>query len=119
YSDQMLRCLSQAKRNRLTYWPGELSGRSRRRKTVEPGSVSMPDGEKLPGGSFFYDTLILAVGRRANDFGTPGVIENCHFIDDIGQAPLFNDRLRRRVLTARPGRPRMHSGVAVRAATAA
>jgi NADH dehydrogenase len=28
-----------------------------------------------------YDVLVLAFGSRANDFGTPGVVENCHFID--------------------------------------
>jgi len=47
-------------------------------------------------------------GSRANDFGTPGVIENCHFIDDIGQALLFSDRLRSRVLMAIAARTDLH-----------
>src|SRR6516162_4071114 len=64
--------------------------------------------QKLPGGSFSYDTLILAVGSRANDFGTPGVTENCHFIDDIGQALLFSDRLRSRILIAIAARTDLH-----------
>src|SRR5262249_61563765 len=42
------------------------------------------------------------------DFGTPGVIENCHFIDDIGQALLFSDRLRSRVLMAIGARTDLH-----------
>jgi NADH:ubiquinone reductase (H+-translocating) len=31
---------------------------------------------------------------------TPGVLEHCHFIDDIGQATAFNDLLRSRVVLA-------------------
>src|SRR5262245_66345605 len=76
--------ISHAKRNHFRYWPGELSGLSRSRKTVELGSVSMPDGEKLPGGSFSYDTLILSVGSRAKDFDNHSVIVDCSYIDEIG-----------------------------------
>src|SRR6516165_10998752 len=108
YTNENISFISHAKRNHFRYWPGELSGLSRSRKTVELGSVSMPDGEKLPGRSFSYDTLILAVGSRANDFGTSGVIENCHFIDDIGQALLFSDRLRSRILMAIAARTDLH-----------
>jgi NADH:ubiquinone reductase (H+-translocating) len=38
--------------------------------------------------------LVLAFGSRANDFGTPGVVEHCHFIDSQDQADSFNARLR-------------------------
>jgi NADH dehydrogenase len=38
--------------------------------------------------------LVLAFGSRANDFGTPGVAEHCHFIDSQDQADSFNARLR-------------------------
>jgi NADH dehydrogenase FAD-containing subunit len=34
--------------------------------------------------------LVLAFGSRANDFGTPGVVEHCHFIDSQDQADSFN-----------------------------
>src|SRR5262249_22155653 len=108
YTNENISFISHAKRNHFRYWPGELSGLSRSRKTVELGSVSMPDGEKLPGRSFSYDTLILAVGSRANDFGTPGVIENCHFIDDTGQALLFSAGLRSWVLMAMAARTDLH-----------
>lgn len=27
-----------------------------------------------------YDYLIIAVGAQVNTFGTPGVLENCHFL---------------------------------------
>lgn len=38
--------------------------------------------------------LILALGSRANDFGTPGVHDHCHFIDSQAQAEIFNQALR-------------------------
>ena len=34
----------------------------------------------------------MAFGSRANDFGTPGVLEHCHFIDSPDQADAFNAR---------------------------
>ena len=45
-----------------------------------------------------YDVLVLAFGSRANDFGTPGVLEHCHFIDSHDQADVFNGRLRAHVV---------------------
>jgi hypothetical protein len=48
-----------------------------------------------------YDVLILAFGSRANDFGTPGVVEQCHFIDSQDQADAFNARLPKAALVAR------------------
>ena len=45
-----------------------------------------------------YDVLVLAFGSRANDFGTPGVVENCKFIDSQDQADAFNARLRAHVV---------------------
>jgi len=30
--------------------------------------------------SLGYDYLIVAVGAQVNTFGTPGVLENCHFL---------------------------------------
>lgn len=36
-----------------------------------------------------YDFLVLAIGSRVNDFGIPGVIENCHMLDSPAQALEF------------------------------
>lgn len=33
-----------------------------------------------------FDRLIIAIGSRSNDFGTPGVAERCLFLDTPGQA---------------------------------
>jgi NADH dehydrogenase len=40
-----------------------------------------------------YDYLVLAYGSVTNDFGTPGVAENCTFLDSRAQADRFRDRL--------------------------
>src|SRR5262245_24667747 len=68
----------------------------------------MGDAGKRAGRSVSYDTLTLAVGGRADEFVTAGVIENCHVLDDIGQALLFSDRLRSRVLMAIATRTDLH-----------
>jgi NADH dehydrogenase len=59
-----------------------------------PGPVPA-EGEVVAGTrELAYDVLVLAFGSRANDFGTPGVVEHCHFIDSQDQADAFNARLR-------------------------
>ena len=40
-----------------------------------------------------YDYLVIAVGSVTNDFGTPGVAENCMFLDDRAGADRFRNRL--------------------------
>jgi NADH dehydrogenase len=40
-----------------------------------------------------YDYLVLAYGSVTNDFGTPGVAENCLFLDSQAQADSFRDQL--------------------------
>jgi NADH:ubiquinone reductase (H+-translocating) len=40
-----------------------------------------------------YDTLIIAIGSHSNDFNTPGVRENCHFLDSREQADHFHQDL--------------------------
>ena len=42
----------------------------------------------------------MAIGSRANDFGTPGVAEHCFYIDSRQQAEAFNQEIRLRVLQA-------------------
>ncbi|PND30105.1 FAD-dependent oxidoreductase [Achromobacter pulmonis] len=46
------------------------------------------------------DVLVLALGSRANDFGTLGVAQHCHFIDSQIQAEAFNATLRAKVTRA-------------------
>ncbi|HYE57532.1 MAG TPA: FAD-dependent oxidoreductase, partial [Rhodothermales bacterium] len=66
---------------------------------VHLGPVASHDGRVLlPERTIRYDTLILAVGSQANDFGTPGVGEHCHTIDSRTQAMAFNGEIRTRLL---------------------
>ena len=47
----------------------------------------------LPEREIQYDKLVLAVGSVSNDFGTPGVQENCYFMDTHAQAQQFHIEL--------------------------
>ena len=101
YANESIPFVSQAKRAGFHYWPGTLAGLHRAAGEVELGPVLLPDGvSELPGRRVPFDTLVIAVGSRANDFGTPGVAEHCHFIDDIGEAERFGALLRTRIAQA-------------------
>ena len=50
-----------------------------------------------------YDALVLAIGSRANDFGTAGVAEHCWTVDDLVEAEDFRTRLRQAMFTAGTG----------------
>ncbi len=64
------------------------STRAARRIHLAPLQVA---GEVVAGRrEMDYDVLVLAFGSRAKDFGTPGVVEHCHFIDSQDQADSFN-----------------------------
>jgi len=56
--------------------------------------------EFIPRRNLHYDTLVIAVGSVSNDFGIPGVRENCHFIDRRQQADHFHQHLLRSCFTA-------------------
>ncbi|TGN39388.1 NAD(P)/FAD-dependent oxidoreductase [Marinobacter confluentis] len=49
--------------------------------------------EVVPERRIHYDTLVIAVGSNANDFGTPGAQDHCIFLDSLPQARRFHNRL--------------------------
>ena len=51
------------------------------------GELLVPE-RKLP-----YDTLVMALGSTSNDFNTPGVKENCIFLDNPHQARRFHQEM--------------------------
>ncbi|MGZ8337260.1 MAG: NAD(P)/FAD-dependent oxidoreductase [Allosphingosinicella sp.] len=52
------------------------------------------DGSELIGSHRIrYDYLVLAIGSVTNAFGTPGVEENCFFLDDRAGADRFRSKL--------------------------
>ncbi|MBX9710164.1 MAG: NAD(P)/FAD-dependent oxidoreductase [Xanthobacteraceae bacterium] len=57
-------------------------------KTITLDAVISPEtgAEVLGARTLPYDTLVLALGSRVNDFGIPGVLEYCHMLDSPAQA---------------------------------
>ena len=54
----------------------------------------MEKGELLvPERKIAYDTLVMALGSTSNDFNTPGVKENCIFLDNPHQARRFHQEM--------------------------
>ena len=96
--EQQVQYVAHARAHHFEYVPGELDAidRTARRIRLAPLQAA---GEVVAGSrEVEYDMLVLAFGSRANDFGTPGVVEHCHFIDSPDQADLFNAGLRAEVV---------------------
>jgi len=76
------------------FFQGTLSGIDREAKTIELAPKYDDDGTELIGGhTIRYDILVLALGSVSNDFGVPGVAENCIYLDSREQAEHFRTRL--------------------------
>lgn len=98
---EQLPFVAQAAAQGFTYQPGEMGGLDRDRRVVQVNPLEFPDGRVLLGARELpYDILILALGSSANDFGTPGVAEHCHFIDSRVQSDNFNREARAQILKA-------------------
>jgi NADH dehydrogenase len=86
--------LAQSHWHHFRYRIGEMIGLDRARQEVHVAPVVDDDGtEVTPRRSFRYDTLIIAVGSRTNDFGTPGVKQHALRIDTPDDAARFHRRL--------------------------
>jgi len=90
--------LAHARDHGFDYQPGEMEDLDRNARVVKLAELRARSGEVVVGPrTIEYDVLMLALGSRANDFGTPGVLEHCHFIDSQMQAEIFNEALRIRI----------------------
>jgi NADH dehydrogenase len=89
---------AQALSHGFEYQLGETIGIDRHRREIRLRALEIGGEVIVPERSIAYDTLVLAVGSRANDFGTPGVAEHCARIDTRSEAIGFNDRLRIRLV---------------------
>ncbi|WP_266064453.1 NAD(P)/FAD-dependent oxidoreductase [Brucella intermedia] len=100
-AQQKIAFLAQAHSAGFSSQPGEMKELDRKAKTITLAPVLSCDGRELiPERQIPYDTLIIAIGSHANDFGTPGVNENCFMIDTRRQADAFNNELRIRLMQA-------------------
>ncbi len=107
--------LVQARAHHFQFRLGRVTRVDRTARMVHTDATRDDTGaEFVPARSFPYDTLIVAVGSIANDFGIPGVKEHCHFLDRRWQADRFQQHLLRTFYTAvtqtaplRPGQLRI------------
>jgi NADH dehydrogenase len=85
---QQVNFLAQAKASGFSFLAADLDGIDRHAKVavVRPLGRREPNGGPLPQLRVGYDRLVLALGSRANDFGTPGVSDHCVAIDDLASA---------------------------------
>lgn len=76
------------------YRIGRMTGIDRNARTVQVAPFVDEDGEEVtPAREIAWDTLVIAVGSRTNDFGTPGAFEHAIALDDADGAERFHRRL--------------------------
>lgn len=93
-SEDELEYLAQARWNYFRYRLGRVVGLDRESKEVLLAPTFNDEGDEIiPERRFSYDTLVFAVGSLSNDFGIPGVQENCLFLDSTEQAERFQKKL--------------------------
>jgi NADH dehydrogenase len=86
--------LAQSHWHSFRYRIGEMCGLDRANRRVHVAPFIDEDGDAVTRArSFDYDTLVIAVGSRTNDFGTPGAAEHAISLDDPGAAERFHRRL--------------------------
>lgn len=73
---------------------GNMIGIDRDKREVVLAPMEDEDGvEFLPSTRIPYDYLVIALGSMSNDFNTPGVKDNCLFLDSPSQAHKFHTKL--------------------------
>ena len=86
--------LAQAHWHHFTYRIGEMTGLDRQRRQVHVAAFTDEDGDRVaPPRTVDYDTLVICIGSRTNDFGTPGAHEYAIALDDPVEAERFHRRL--------------------------
>lgn len=83
-----------ARRHHYQFQFGEMVNMDNEAKTIALTAFHDEQGQLiLPERTLSYDTLVMAVGSVSNDFGTPGVKDNCYFLDSHVQAQRFHHDL--------------------------
>jgi NADH dehydrogenase len=86
--------LAQSHWHSFRYRIGEMTGLDRQRRQVHVAAFTDEDGDRVaPPRTIDYDTLVICVGSRTNDFGTPGAHEYAIALDDPVEAERFHRRL--------------------------
>ena len=86
--------ISQASGHNFEFWPGEVVSIDRVRQEVVLSPLCAADGTVvLESRTIKYDTIVIASGSGENEFGTPGVRENCLSIDNLVEAKELKDKI--------------------------
>lgn len=86
--------LAHARNHGFTFQIGSLTNINREGKTIQLAAIRDVNGDVLvPERDIAYDQLVMALGSTSNDFGTPGVKENCIFLDNPQQAHRFHNEM--------------------------
>src|SRR5688572_25773929 len=87
--------LAQARWHHFEFQLGRMDGLDRKRRAIRIApTLDETTGEELiPRREISYDTLVIAVGSRTNDFGTPGAREHAISLDTPEDAERFHHRL--------------------------
>jgi len=85
--------------NHFYFRVGTLIDIDRAHKQVVLAPMQDDDGiEFLPSTRIDYDYLVIALGSTSNDFNTPGIKDNCIFLDSATQAHKFRNKLLNQLL---------------------
>ncbi|WP_122046378.1 NAD(P)/FAD-dependent oxidoreductase [Vibrio atlanticus] len=88
-----------AKNHCFDFQMGSLNDIDRERKVIALSELTDEHGELLmPGRELEYDILVMALGSTSNDFNTPGVRDNCIFLDSPEQAHRFRTEMNNQFL---------------------
>lgn len=83
-----------AKNHSFDFQMGSLQDIDRERKVITLSELKDEHGELLmPSRELEYDILVMAIGSTSNEFNTPGVRENCIFLDSPEQAHRFRSEM--------------------------
>lgn len=83
-----------AKNHSFDFQLGSLESIDRDSKKIVLSELCDDNGELLmPKRELSYDILVMAIGSTSNDFNTPGVRENCIFLDSPEQAHRFRTEM--------------------------
>lgn len=100
-AENELNYVAQAKWNHFEFQIGRFESLDRAGKRIGLAATLDKDGRELvPARSLGYDSLVIAIGSRTNDFGTPGVAEHCIMLDTTAQAKRFHRKLLSHYLSA-------------------
>ncbi|EOA18582.1 hypothetical protein CARUB_v10007154mg [Capsella rubella] len=91
---ESVRNITKKKNGEIELWEADCVKIDPANQKVHCRPVFKDDPEASQDFSLGYDYLIVAVGAQVNTFGTPGVLENCHFLKEVEDA----QRIRRGVI---------------------